>query len=114
PVCLPAVASRRVRLPVARGSMPYSAVTQPWPLPRSQPGRLVSTEAVTSTLVLPKETRQEPSAFWATWRWKVTARIWLGSRPEGRIGNPLEIIVNRLLTLAGPPHKPRELGGRQQ
>ena len=29
PPCLPAAASRCMRLPVARGSMPYSAVTQP-------------------------------------------------------------------------------------
>jgi hypothetical protein len=31
PDCLPAEASRRVRSFVARGSMPYSAVTQPRP-----------------------------------------------------------------------------------
>ena len=88
PDCLPDAASRRPRVWVARGSMPYSAVTQPRPLPRSQPGRLVSTEAVQSTRVSPKLTRQLPSA----WRVKpgsmTMARIWSGARPEGRIFTP--------------------------
>src|SRR4051812_42333772 len=65
--------------------MPYSAVTQPLPLPRSQEGRLVSTEAVHSTRVSPKATRQLPSA----WRVKpgsmTISRIWSGARPEGRM-----------------------------
>jgi hypothetical protein len=43
--------------------MPYSAVTQPLPLPRSQGGTLVSTDAVHSTRVSPKLTRQLPSAW---------------------------------------------------
>ena len=34
PLCLPRAASRAMRVCVARGSMPYSAVIQPWPLPR--------------------------------------------------------------------------------
>ena len=38
PDCLPLAASRLPRVWVARGSMPYSAVTQPWPL-AAQPGR---------------------------------------------------------------------------
>ena len=33
PDCLPIAASRLVRPPVARGSMPYSAVTHPNPVP---------------------------------------------------------------------------------
>ena len=59
---LPELTSRRVRSWVARGSMEYSAVTQPLPVPRSHGGPFSSSEAVQSTLVLPKETRQEPSA----------------------------------------------------
>ena len=59
---LPDVTSRRVRSWVARGSMAYSAVTQPLPLPRSQMGPRSSSEAVHSTRVSPKATRQEPSA----------------------------------------------------
>src|SRR4051794_15127132 len=85
PDCLPDAASRRPRVWVARGSMPYSAVTQPRPLPRSQPGSEVSTDAVHSTRVSPNATRQLPSA----WRVKpgsmTIARIWSGARPEGRM-----------------------------
>jgi hypothetical protein len=43
---LPAVTSRRVRVWVARGSMPYSAVTQPLPPPRSHGGTFSSRLAV--------------------------------------------------------------------
>jgi serine protease Do len=45
---LPEEASRRVRVLVARGSMPYSAVTQPRPWPLSHGGRRSSRLAVTS------------------------------------------------------------------
>jgi hypothetical protein len=62
PEGLPELTSRRVRSWVARGSMEYSAVTQPLPLPRSHGGPFSSREAVQSTRVLPKDTRQEPSA----------------------------------------------------
>ena len=62
PLCLPRAASRSLRLCVARGSMPYSAVTQPSPLPRLCGGTFSSTEAVHSTLVLPNSTSTEPSA----------------------------------------------------
>jgi len=62
PDCLPSAASRRPRVWVARGSMPYSAVTQPTPRPRMKPGTRSSTLAVTSTLVWPKLTRHDPSA----------------------------------------------------
>ncbi len=51
PVCLPRAASRSLRVCVARGSMPYSAVTQPSPLPLLVRRHLLSTEAVHSTLV---------------------------------------------------------------
>ena len=50
PLCLPRAASRSLRVWVARGSMPYSAVTQPSPLPRLCGGTLSSTDAVQSTL----------------------------------------------------------------
>ena len=40
--------------------MPYSAVTQPSPLPRRKPGTRFSTLAVHSTRVSPKETSTEP------------------------------------------------------
>ena len=54
--------SRPVRVLVARGSMAYSAVTQPRPLPSSQRLTPFSTEAVHSTLVWPSSAIQLPSA----------------------------------------------------
>ena len=62
PLCLPLAASRSLRVWVARGSMPYSAVSQPWPLPRWCGGTFSSTEAVHSTRVSPNSTSTEPSA----------------------------------------------------
>ena len=50
PDCLPPRASRAPRVWVARGSMPYSAVTQPVPLPLRNGGTFSSTLAVHSTL----------------------------------------------------------------
>ena len=54
--------SREVRSTVARGSMAYSAVTHPSPLPFLNPGTPVSTDAVQCTSVPPMRIRQEPSA----------------------------------------------------
>ena len=47
---------------VARGSIAYSAVTQPRPCPRSHGGGLSSSEAAQRTCVSPKRTRHDPSA----------------------------------------------------
>ena len=55
--------SRDVRVLVERGSMPYSAVTQPWPFPLRKGGTLSSTEAVQMTLVSPNSTSTEPSGW---------------------------------------------------
>ena len=63
PLCLPLAASRSTRSGDDPGSIEYSAVTQPLPEPRIHRGTLSSTLAVHSTLVLPKETRHEPSAI---------------------------------------------------
>jgi hypothetical protein len=46
-----------------RGSIPYSAVTQPVPEPFKNGGTESSTEAVQMTLVLPISIKQEPSAY---------------------------------------------------
>jgi hypothetical protein len=51
PPTLPAVASRPERVDVARGSMPYSAVTQPLPAPRRKGGTLSSMLAMQMTRV---------------------------------------------------------------
>ena len=66
PDCLPCAASRRPRVWVARGSMPYSPVTQPAPFPFIQPGTPFSQLAVHSTWVWPNFARQEPSAYRVT------------------------------------------------
>ena len=63
PLCLPRAASRSVRVLVERGSMPYSAVIQPWPRPFRKPGTFSSTLAVQSTFVSPKATSTDPSAW---------------------------------------------------
>ncbi len=63
PPCLPRAASRCIRSWVERGSMPYSAVTQPSPLPRKNGGTFSSTLAVQRTRVSPKATSTEPSAW---------------------------------------------------
>src|SRR5687767_13462167 len=83
--------------------MPYSAVTQPWPLPRRKGGIRSSTDAVTSTRVSPKPTRQLPSA----WRVKpgsmVIGRIWSAARADGRID--LSPQVGAALALPSPWRK---------
>ena len=54
--------SRGVRVAVARGSIEYSAVTQPFPAPRRKDGTDSSTEAAHKTRVLPISISAEPSA----------------------------------------------------
>src|SRR5664279_3133360 len=58
----PLVTSRGVRLAVARGSIEYSAVTQPFPLLRRNGGTVSSTVAAHSTCVFPILISAEPSA----------------------------------------------------
>ena len=62
PVCFPRAASRGLLSCVARGSIPYSAVTQPSPVRCRKGGTFASTEAVTRTCVRPCVMRHEPSA----------------------------------------------------
>ena len=59
---LPSFTSRRIRSADAPGSIEYSAVTQPSPLPRIQRGTSSSIDAVHSTRVRPKDTSTEPAA----------------------------------------------------
>src|SRR5688500_6179120 len=77
--------SRAVRVRVARGSIAYSAVIQPSPEPRFQRGTSSSTDAVHNTRVSPKATRQEPSAYGATPRWRIRGRSAVAAR-SGRGG----------------------------
>src|ERR1700752_2760183 len=102
PPCLPAEASRRVRSLVARGSMPYSAVTQPRPFPLSHGGSRSSSVAVTSTCVSPNFTKHEPSAYFTTPRSSETARSSSTCRRLGRMPGSLGEKVEFALLLGGP------------
>src|ERR1700742_2427885 len=83
---------------VERGSIPYSAVTQPLPEPRRNPGAVSSRLAVTSTWVLPNFTRHDPSACLEKPGSRVTVRIWSFARLDGRIFVCLEVLgVRRYL-----------------
>src|SRR5437773_8056777 len=85
PEGLPLVTSRGVRLTVARGSMAYSAVIQPFPDPRMNGGTVSSTDAAHNISVWPTLISAEPSAVL---RYPVsisTGRIWSGRRLSVRI-----------------------------
>ena len=72
------------RSAVEPGSMEYSAVTHPLPLPRIHGGTRSSTEAVHRTLVRPIETRTEPGAKTVKSRSKLTGRSSSRVRPSVR------------------------------
>src|SRR5256885_7132510 len=84
PPILPLSLSRGVRVTVDRGSMAYSAVTQPRPELRSQPGTPGSMVALVSTRVFPRDTRTDPSAVWTKLGVSASARSSWGARPPGR------------------------------
>src|SRR5690606_13332078 len=84
-------ALRRMRWPVERGSMPYSAVTQPLPELRSHEGTFSSRLAVQRTCVSPNLTRHEPSACLEMPLSKLMARISSGCRLDGRIDWPFGV-----------------------
>src|SRR5581483_11564941 len=72
--------SRGTRVRVARGSIAYSAVIQPRPLPLRQPGTPSSTVAAQRTRVSPNDTRHEPSAYGTTPRSMAMGRSALAAR----------------------------------
>src|SRR5665213_533570 len=74
PLARPFVTSRGVRVPVARGSIAYSAVTQPLPEFRRNAGTEFSTLAAHNTCVLPTVMSAEPSAVFRYPGTIVTAR----------------------------------------
>ncbi len=84
PEGLPSFTSRRMRSGELPGSIEYSAVTQPLPLPRIQRGTSSSIDAVHSTWVPPKVTRHEPDDIVVKSRSKLIGRSWSGWRPSGR------------------------------
>ena len=73
-----------MRVWVERGSMPYSAVSQPCPLPFKKAGTLSSMLAVQMTLVSPHSISTEPSACLVYWRVSTILRNWSTARPLGR------------------------------
>src|SRR6476469_3997269 len=85
PPIRPLTDSRSLRVWVARGSMAYSAVTQPRPDPLRQRGTPSVTLAAQSTRVRPNSTSTEPSAWSSQLRLMVTGRSWFGARPSGRV-----------------------------
>src|SRR3954471_7501476 len=88
PPILPRTDSRSLRVVVARGSIAYSAVTQPRPESRRQRGTEVCTVAAHSTRVPPNATRTEPSAWVSHPRRMVTGRSWSAERSSGRAMEP--------------------------
>ncbi len=84
PPTLPRSDSRGVRVRVARGSIPYSAVTQPRPELRIQLGTPVSMVALQRTRVLPLSMSTEPSAVATNPGVKRTGRRASAARPSGR------------------------------
>src|SRR6476619_4926353 len=85
PPTLPALDSRCVRVLVARGSMPYSAVTQPLPVLRRNGGTRSSTLAVQITLVRPTSISTDPSACARKPGVMVVGRSCAGERPSLRV-----------------------------
>jgi hypothetical protein len=85
PPMRPLTDSRSLRVWVARGSIAYSAVTQPRPDPLRQRGTPSVTLAAQSTRVRPNSTSTEPSAWSSQLRLMVTGRSWFGARPSGRV-----------------------------
>ncbi len=83
PPILPFTLSRSLRLLVARGSIAYSAVTQPLPLPVSQRGTPFVNDAVQSTFVPPNEMSAEPSACALQPRSMVMGRSWSSGAAVG-------------------------------
>src|SRR3954447_24239010 len=80
----PLVTSRCLRSPVEAGSMPYSAVIQPRPLPAIQRGTDSCTDAVQMTRVPPQVISAEPVAVLTNPGSMVTGRSSSAARPPLR------------------------------
>ena len=90
PPMRPLTLSRSERVLVARGSMAYSAVTQPVPLPLSQRGTPSVKDAAQSTRVRPNSMRTLPSAWSSQLRVIRTSRVSSGARPSCRCSHAHE------------------------
>ena len=100
PPILPFTDSRWLRVLVARGSIAYSAVIQPRPLPCRQRGTPCSTLAAHSTRVSPNSIRTDPAGCGCQPRCMRTGRSSSLARPPGR---PLSGVV----TSGGHPFRRR-------
>ena len=101
PFWRPVLASRCVRCPVEAGSIEYSAVSQPRPVPYSQRGTPSSSDAVQSTRVLPNEISAEPCACSRKSGSIVSGRSSSGRRPsDGSCRGRLQLGDRDLLDLA--------------
>ena len=85
PPTLPRTDSRSVRSEVARGSIAYSAVTQPSPESLRQRGTPAVKVAVHITRVLPHSISTDPSGASVKWRVMRTGRSSSTARPSARI-----------------------------
>ena len=97
----PCETSRALRVIVARGSMAYSAVSQPLPLPARKPGTRFSTVAATSTRVSPAEMSTEPSANFSGSISIATGRSAFAARPSTRSGASRDFSVLKVQLLSG-------------
>jgi hypothetical protein len=77
--------SRALRVFVEPGSIPYSAVSQPFPLPTRKSGTFGSTQHVQRTVVRPIFTRTEPGALPVYFRLNESGRSSSGRRSFGRV-----------------------------
>ena len=80
--------------------MPYSAVTQPAPVPSTWGGTRFSRLAVQRTWVSPKRARQEPSACFETFTSRAMGRSWPACPSVGAHGA-------RIITAGGASAQPR-------
>ena len=109
PPIRPLTDSRSLRVFVERGSIAYSAVTQPSPLPLRQRGTPSVNEAAQSTRVRPNSTSTLPSAWSSQPRVSRTGRSSSGARPSwrGPVAAALVVevveVVDTADTLVAPP-----------
>src|SRR6478735_3280781 len=110
PPMRPLTDSREFRVFVARGSIAYSAVTQPRPLPLRQRGTPSVSDAAHSTRVPPNSTSTEPSAWSSHPREIVTGHSWSAVRPSERGAGVEESAMEPSLPTAEDPALGADLG----
>ena len=109
PDCLPLAASREARSGVEPGSMEYSAVTQPLPLPRIHGGTRSSTDAVHSTLVCAEGHQHRPGRHHRVVALELHRPQLVDGSPvlPRRPGVPAHVVSSPLHSSRGPPDRHR-------